>query len=344
MECNVEKRYQSGLEKEKENNQSEDAVENILKFYRKNKAICDLAYKYYNDYYKNVNKYVMSPVVKQADEFRKILRPLKILVLTATSIERGVLLRWLSEKKGAPLETYLVDSVAYNIYQQSDTQCLIHVNQQKTGEEFTRKIINMAYNVFKPDYICMVGICYGLDRKKDFIGSVFISDCIKSFRINFRDEAYSDEVKFEAEDEYEKQPSDKMIQAINSKMLYTTTYNILSNPDKPINAVTKIGRFLSSNSLMSSCKVKRAVLESYGNVKPVPLGGEMEGAGILKSYMVENDLFSQWVMIKSVCDWGEKKNMLDKNEKKSEKIKDSLQAFAMANSCGVFEELLDVLK
>ena len=73
------------------------------------------------------------------------------------------------------------------------------------------------------------------------------------------------------------------------------------------------------------------------------LGGEMEGAGILKSYIVENEGFDKWIIIKSICDWGEKKNALSDDPVESERIKDSLQAFAMANSCGVFDELLDVL-
>ena len=84
------------------------------------------------------------------------------------------------------------------------------MNQSKTGEEFTRRAINKAYNIFKPSYICMVGICYGLYINRDTLGSVFISDSLTTFRLNFRDEINSDEVRFEAEDEYNQQPLDNI--------------------------------------------------------------------------------------------------------------------------------------
>ena len=106
-----------------------------------------------------------------------------------------------------------------------------------------------------------------------------------------------------------------------------------------------MGRFLSSNSLVSSRKVKQAVMKQYASRKPKPLGGEMEGAGLLNSNMVEEDGFSNWLIIKSVCDWGEKKNMLDKDDaQKSDEIKDSLQAFAMSNTCGAFENIENMLR
>ncbi len=141
------------------------------------------------------------------DEFLKFLDHTKILVITANPVEQGVLLRWLSQKNNAPLNTYLVDSVAYNVFNLGNDRCIIHVKQTKTGEEFTRKTINHASKTFFPSCICLVGICYGFDMTKHSIGTVFISDSITSFRINFRNEKDSDEVKFEIDEEYTDHPS-----------------------------------------------------------------------------------------------------------------------------------------
>lgn len=342
MSDNIIKCYQAGLNREREKILSENAAENVVNFYQNNKEICDLAYTFYDDYKENINKYVKKPTMTSEKNFQSYLCRIKILVLTANPIECGVLLKWLSQKNTAPLDTYLVNSHSYNVFKVNEEQCIIHMNQYKTGEEYTRRAINNAAKLFKPNYICLIGICYGLNILKHSIGSVFISDSITTFRLNFRDQKDSDDVAFEAEEEYAQMPSNDMMQTIKSKLLYTSTYSILSNSGRPTIALNHIGKFLSSNSLMSSCKVKKAILNAYGNTKPQPLGGEMEGAGILKSYIVEEEKTQKWVIIKSICDWGEKKNALSEDACISDKIKDSLQAFAMTNSCGVFEELLDI--
>lgn len=270
-----------------------------------------------------------------------MLKEVKILAVTANPIERAVFLRWLSERNGKPLYTYRIKKLVCNICHIDENKTIIHVSTGKTGEEYTRKAINRACRVFNPDYICLVGICYGLNMAKYSIGSVFVSETLKTFRLNFRDELESDEVTFEAEDEYSEHPSDEFVQIIRDRIMYTQMYSILSQDKVPVSVNTKLGRFLSCNSLMSSRKVKHAVLEQYSNKGSEPLGGEMEGAGILKSYVVDEEKFKNWLIIKSVCDWGEKKNALDPDPAISEYIKDSLQAYAMTNTCGVFETLIE---
>ena len=116
MGNNIEENYQKGLNKENERKKTETATENIINFYNKNKEICDLSYKFYTEYNKNINKYVKKPIITNATTFRRNLKSANILVITANPIERGIFLRWLSEKNNAPLETFLVESNAYNIF------------------------------------------------------------------------------------------------------------------------------------------------------------------------------------------------------------------------------------
>ena len=341
----MEDTYYNEFLKLQEEKKATDAAENIKAFLSDNKPFCDRALVYYNAYKTNVNKYVSRPHRVSADSFKNYLKPTNILVLTANPIEKGVFLHWMSDKMNAPLETLQINYHYYNIGY-IDENLIVHANTGKTGEEYTRRALNNVRKIFTPDYMFMLGICYGLaDMRKYPIGSVFASDDITAFRINFRDKADSDDITFEAEEESfkNKSPDEDLVEAVKGCWTSMQTKSIFSDSNSIHIVRTEVGKFLSSNSLMDSRKVKAAVLEQCGASKPKPLGGEMEGAGILKSYFVEEDGFNKWMVIKSICDWGEKKNSIHSNPAESERIKDSLQAFAMSNTCGAFENILFVL-
>ncbi len=342
MDRLVEKKYADGLAKEKEKSKSETARDNILKFYKKNKKICDKAYKYYAKYNDDKTKHVNEPIHLTAEEFLKQLNGKKILILTANSIERGVFIRWLSEKKGSPLETYMVGNYAYNVYNVTDAAkefSIIHVDPGRTGEDCTRRAINNTCKIFQPDCIVALGICYGFYNIEYSIGHVFLSDSLTVFRFNFRD-SEDETIALETETEFEKQPAHNLLQPISQRLMYTMSRNILSDEKQPLYVKTKFGKFLSTNSLMSNQNAKQVLMEHYGKTKPKPLGGEMEGPGILKSDIVQEKGFLNWLIVKSICDWGEMKNDLDPDKHKNELIKDSLQAYAMTNTCSVFDKIL----
>ena len=342
-ETQLLKQYEDGLKCEKERKNSSNAVDNIRRFYDKNKAMCQKSLKYFSDAEKGINAYVCNRGEISADMFCKMLLSIRVLVITVNPIETAVFLHWLSDQNSGPVDSYLVNTLAYTIYNTKKGQTIIHVNAKRTGENVTRQTINQVTKVFEPSYIIMLGICYGLDMEKYSIGSVFVSDSIETFRLNFRDEINSDETVFEAEDEYNESPDHDLIQRIQQFLSYSVVYHILSEDSQPTTAKSEVGKLLSCNSLVSSRKVKQAVMKQYSSKRPKALGGEMEGAGLLKSYYVEEKSFSRWLIIKSICDWGEKKNALDNNARRSELIKDSLQAYAMANTCGAFSIILKLL-
>lgn len=336
-----------GLNAEKEKTQNNNAVANILEFYEKNIKICKEAHDYYVEFRDHVAEHLELNPMDSSEDFRDLLHETVIIVLTVTEIEEKVFLHWLRNKKGASLYCCLLDSVLYTVFHIDDVRTIVHINTKLTGENETRIILNKIRKVLLPKYpkyLFMLGICYGLDMKKFSIGSVFISDSISTFRINFEDDAFSDETIFQAEDEYNLSPQIDLIRRIRQYMACRVVHSIISEESNPTIAKSEMGKLLSSNCLMSSRKVKQAVINQYANKKPKPLGGEMEGAGILKSYLVEEDGFSDWIIIKSICDWGEKKNALHEDKIQNDYIKDSLQAFAMTNTCGAFEQLLPILR
>lgn len=344
----VEKEYANRFAKEKSRVESKNARENILQFWRDNKDICDEAYNYYAEYENNKAKYVKEPIRLEKEKFQKHLKSRKILILTANSIERGVFIRWLSEKNGSPLETYMVGVYSYNIYNvicedaaEIKEISIIHVSPGKTGEGEARRVINSTCKLFHPDYIIALGICYGFNKDRHAIGYVFLSERVTVFRVNYRDS--EDNLGLEVETLIEKQPAHNLVQSIKGRLMYTMVQNFLSDKMRPIYSLTEFGRFLSIDSLISNTKVKQALYEQHSKTRPEPICGEMEGPGILQSDIVQEDNFSNWIIVKSMCDWGEMKNDLDPDKRISNQIKDSLQAFAMTNTCSVFEKILDDL-
>ena len=348
-----EKDIEARLNKKEEKDKSKDAAINIKKFYTDHEEICKSAIKYSDECKDHLNHFVLSPSRIEKEEFCNKLCDEKILVITANPIEQAVFLHWLNdfkkEKEGLPttesylFESYLVGPIVF-IVCNIDNRSIIHIHTTNTGEEFTRVAINYTTKIFCPSYIFMLGICYGLDMGRHEIGSVFLSEKVATFRLNFRDNENGDKTIFEAKSEYNKAPEQTMIDMIQGKLDYSTIENILSDHSMPTIAQTNIGKFLSSNSLMSSKEVKKAVMEQFRPTAESPaLGGEMEGGGILKSYYVQENNFQKWMIIKSICDWGEKKNALAKTKKASDLIKDSIQAFAMANTCATFKAILEVL-
>ena len=334
--------YELYLQGQEDVKKIKNAVDNIKDFISNNDDICSRALNYYYDYNDNYEKYLDKPVRISAEQLKQYVNYSSVLVLTANPIENGVFLHWLYDKTRAPLITLQINGLYYHVCN-TNSISIVHVHTNKTGEEFTRRTLNRVRRVFRPDYIFMLGICYGFtDMRRYPIGSVFASDSIRSYRLNFREKYGSDEVIFQAEEEYNKSPSEDLIQLIQGCLNHKQTRNILPNLPSVHIARTEVGKFLSSNCLMDSRKVKKAVLDQFGTMTK-PLGGEMEGAGILKSYLVEEDGFVDWMVIKSICDWGEKKNSIVSDPIESERIKNSLQAFAMTNTCGAFENILTVL-
>lgn len=335
--------YAGGLEEKKISDKSESAKDNILRFYNTNKGICDESYKYYSEFNAKMAEYLKKQIHMEPSEFLNRVDEKKILIMTANQIERSILLRRLCEKKGGKLDSFMVGSYIYNVYNgfksRKGSVSLIHADPGRTGEDFTRRLLNNTCMVFKPNCIVALGICYGFNKKEKKIGDVLLSDNVTVFRINYRDSRGTN-VRIEAETEFEKQPSNRMLQLSLQKSMYIQPKNFLSKEEEPVYARMQTGRFLSINSLMSNTSVKQALVDQYGRIKPKLAAGEMEGPGLLKSDYVQEQGFSNWLIMKSICDWGEMKNDLSDNEEENDRIKDSLQAFAMVNSCSAFETIL----
>lgn len=334
-----EEKLKAALDNVKSRKSENSASENVKQFYHNHEPYINSCYNYYLQYERHKADYVES-VQYEIEEFKKELKGKIILVLTANSIEEGVLLHSLVKVGKQKLGFYFINDHAYHICHFKDNT-IVHVHTDKTGENFTRRTINAAENIFKPDTIVLLGICYGFDFDKYELGNVLISSGLKTYRLNFRDSNEDEETVFDAQEEEYKTPNQHLFSMIKQIIRYRQIYSFIpENNGTLVSIRCEEGIVLSSNSLMSSKRVKEAVINAFGSAKPKPIGGEMEGGGLLTTKIVEEQRFERWLIVKGICDWGEKKNLLDKDPKISMHMKDSIQAMAMVHASSVFFEML----
>ena len=336
----MSKNYKKGLIKEKKKKNEKKAKENVLDFYKKNGSYCRGAYLYYKEYEKNQGKYVSVPLRIEKEEFSEYIGEKIVLVITANPIEEAIFLHAFFDKYEKKVSAYLIEEYVYHVIC-LDLITIVHVHAKKTGEEFTRKCINVATTVFSPEYIILLGICYGIDFDKYELGTVLVAESITGFRVNYRDTDKKD-IKFETETEFNEKSNEKIVSRLKIFFnYYQIVNNFFSSKLESVEIKVRFGRLICSNSLMSNKKVKNSIIESLTQGKDKPIGGEMEAIGIFKSNYYEQNNFKNWFVIKSICDWGEDKNVLDEDEKESEIIKDSIQAYAMINSWETFNILIE---
>lgn len=319
------------------------AAQRARKFYDDNLPLCIEAHEYYKRYCDHLNEYVCPPVQVNEEQIRDKVDGQVIFVITSNEIEEGVLLRFCSEQTKGPIPSFLVIGPRPQVYHviEMGKYTIVHTHTKRTGDEFTRRTINQGSLIFCISHIVLLGICYGIDCMKQEMCSPIIADDVRGYRVNFRDNI-DGETTFEPEIEFEERPDSGLIGTITNFSRYCHPDRSALSCEKGNSIHVKVGKVLSANCLMSSEQVKKAVVESIGDSKNRPLGGEMEACGIFKTNIFENEDFKKWLLIKSICDWGAGKNSLcPEDTSKGEQIKNALQSLAMLNSCEVFKWLLD---
>lgn len=347
----LEQQIKTQLEEEHREDNNKKCVEKVLQFYMTHQEECDNSLSKYKMVDEHRRDYVELQQTITEQKFKGILSShsdaKNILILTANDIENNILIYNLFKYSKRKLMNYSLDNgdkfICVNInYCRLNNYNIIHHHVGKTGDEYTRRAINEVTHYFKPSFIILLGICYGLDINKQELGMVEISEQITGVRINFRDEPNSNKIIFEPEIEFEEAPNSLLTNTVIRKL---SNVEIISEEIKePIKY--NLGVIVSANSLMSCKVVKDAIMNKLKvdiKGKKSLIGGEMEACGIFKSNYIDRDgqKFDKWLVVKSICDWGESKNSIKSDPDENKHIKDSLQALAMMNTCCLFKHLIE---
>jgi hypothetical protein len=185
-----------------------------------------------------------------------------------------------------------------------------------------------------------------MDHNKQSIGETLLSKRVVGYRVNFRDkdnDYRTIEVQIKSQPQLDIAISTTLSNNIKRRIYnanFSSRFLKTGFEDPPYFKATA-GTIASADHLISCYPVKCRILETIKPEEPL-IGGEMEAVGILKTLEFRNtDHIPQWMVIKSICDWGALKNFSSPFDGiTSERLKDSLQAYAMMNSVSVFVELL----
>lgn len=151
-----------------------------------------------------------------------------------------------------------------------------------------------------PQAVIMVGIAYGVNRRKQKIGDVLVSRQLTSYepqRIGTS-----------------KETGEKIVRPRGGRN-NASTYLIDKFQSGVIDwngAKVQFGLILSGEKLIDNEDYREDLL----HLEPEAIGGEMEGSGL---YAACEEKQVNWILVKAICDWadGNKSRNKDKNQKKA---------------------------
>jgi nucleoside phosphorylase len=218
-------------------------------------------------------KAVMPPKVK-----------LSFLLHTATPVE-DMALQSALEQAGYSIETHRAINRGFvHRFTRGGTVDIFHVrsNAGSVGPNGSELSASDAIASVNPQFVISVGICFGLKSDEHRIGDVCVSDVVADYETVRLGE---DEVR----ERGNRCPSGStLVSAVNGlKVSYVG--NDVPN--------IRNGLILSGQKLSDSKPFALSLKERF----PDAIAGEMEAVGVMSSAQ-RNSI--EWIVIKSICDWG----------------------------------------
>lgn len=231
-----------------------------------------------------------------------------ILLMTATDLETEALHKFIKPiynylaivKTYCGSQTYYVGK--FGNYKIAHVQCGMG-SMSREGSILTA---TDAINIFKPKFLLMLGIAFGIDEIKQKIGDVLVSEAIIPY--NFKRIGKKKTIVRSIPS-----PSSKTI--VNRfKNLRTWEHFLNGN----IKSDLICGHLLSGEELIDNKVYRDNLLKIY----PTAKGGEMEGAGIISAC----DSKLEWIIVKGICDFADGNKSIDKEKNQTTAVNAAISA------------------
>jgi nucleoside phosphorylase len=215
-----------------------------------------------------------------------------LLLVTVTKIESVALRRELKDVIGREPSPKKIDGFTYQTYGRIGDFDITHqISGMGTGGLVgSQESIRRSIAAIKADGVLMVGIAFGVDRKKQPIGTVLASKQLVPYelqRVNKKSVT----------------PRGDVVSASPRLLNYLSHAEATWMSDK---FDIKSGLMLSGEKLIDNIDYRL----SLQGIAPEAIGGEMEGAGLYVSSQLAN---VDWLLIKAVCDWADGNKGKDKD-------------------------------
>lgn len=210
----------------------------------------------------------------------------KVLILTATDVEDEALDGALLACGLRDEHPFFAQNVAVRSYSPYRGIKLFHVRSSagSEGPSGSSLVAKDAISIIEPDYVISVGICFGTKKDKNKICDIIVSTEI----FDYESGRQSRGGKFTPRGaKYSASP--RLLSATRMLKVRWGGANV------------DFGLIASGAKLVDDKKYVTYLCD----VEPNTLAGEMEGSGIAAACTREK---VDWIMIKSICDWGFDKN------------------------------------
>jgi len=258
----------------------------------------------------------------QYDKEKKLIEKTDILLISVNEAEREGILKYLLPvpSKNAIIK-FVHSKVNYRIGRLG-CHLIAHVESGMGSVEQSASLTTVlnAIDTVKPKLVIMVGVAFGINKKKQKIGDVLVSKRIINYeisRVNSRDK--SDTPRGSTPN------SGKLLFNVFSTALDWSHYVNRRQKSRIL-----VGDVLSGEKLIDDLEF----CEKLKNLFPKAIGGEMEGTG-LSSACMDKDI-SEWIIIKGICDWADGK----KNKKAQPRAANSAMSllFHILSDQNIFHE------
>ncbi|MCW3108588.1 MAG: Nucleoside phosphorylase-like protein [Segetibacter sp.] len=235
------------------------------------------------------------------EEALEIIKNIDILLLTATDVETQCLHEQMMPedgiilKVGIDVHTYFIGN--FGNYRVLHTQC-------KAGSATlggSAVVTAHAINLIKPKAILMIGIAFGLNKTKQKIGDVLISESLWPYDIS----RIGEKTVHRGGNPRASTFLVNRFKDLNWEYNYT-----IGKAKKVFKSKVSQGVLFSGEKLVDNLEFRQRLQLEV----PEAIGGEMEGSGIATA---ADGTKTDWIVVKSICDFadGQKKNNKSANQR-----------------------------
>ncbi|MCG9766198.1 5'-methylthioadenosine/S-adenosylhomocysteine nucleosidase [Vibrio alginolyticus] len=228
--------------------------------------------------------------IEDKEEREKLIEATKLIFIAVTDTENAAFFeefKPLPEKKAyieifsGKLKYYIG---RFGAYQAGYIRCSMGTIEADSAGYVTEKIIDL----FKPKFVVMPGIAFGINEKKQKIGDVLVSEKISPY----------DPERVGEDDSIMRSDPFRAGTTLKSRFKNIMDWNHHLGNSKY--SEIHFGNLLSGNKLVDNLEYRKFLVNKFEK----PIGGEMEGTG-LSAKCSENGV--EFIVVKGICDWADGK-------------------------------------
>jgi nucleoside phosphorylase/tetratricopeptide (TPR) repeat protein len=216
-----------------------------------------------------------------------------VLLVTATGIESRTVLEVFEEAIGQKARARQIEDRTYfDVGVISGVHILlVQCEMGSGGLGASQNTVQKGIDSLSPGSVVMVGIAFGLDERKHAIGDILVSENLRPYEL----QRVGSQVLLRGDRPH---ASPRLISRLKSASLTWA------------GAPVHFGVLLSGDKLVDNEDFR----ETIRTFEPEAIGGEMEGAGL---YVACQDKKTDWILVKSICDWADGHKSQDKNDRQT---------------------------